>query len=94
MRFLIRALLFLVVIGGLCLGVAYFAAPRFIAAPAIEIKSPEKYLGQSTPLEFFVNGPSNELSKVEATLEQLRLDLTEAHAHATESSEAAHEREL
>ena len=70
MRFLIRALLFLLVIGGLCFGVAYFAAPTFIAAPAIEIKTPEKYLGQSTPLEFFVNGPSNEISKVEATLEQ------------------------
>jgi murein DD-endopeptidase MepM/ murein hydrolase activator NlpD len=70
MRFLIRALLFLLVIGGLGLGVAYFAAPRFIAAPAIEIKTPEKYVGQSTPLEFFVNGPANQLSKVEATLEQ------------------------
>lgn len=65
-----RALLFLLVLGGLGLAVAYFAAPSFIAAPAIEIKTPEKYVGQSTPLEFFVNGPANELSKVEATLEQ------------------------
>jgi murein DD-endopeptidase MepM/ murein hydrolase activator NlpD len=70
MRFLIRALLFLLVIGGLCLAVAYFAAPRFLAAPAIEIKSPEKYVGQSTPLEFFVDGPATDFSKVEATLEQ------------------------
>jgi murein DD-endopeptidase MepM/ murein hydrolase activator NlpD len=70
MRFLIRALLFLLVIGGLCVGVAYFAAPRFIAAPAIEIKSPEKYVGQNSSLEFFVDAPASQFSKVEATLEQ------------------------
>ena len=37
---------------------------------------------------------SARLAEAEATLEQLRLDLTEADAHATESREAAHAREL
>ncbi len=70
MRFLIRALLFLVVIGGLVIGVAYFAAGRFIAGPAIELRSPEKYVGQNSPMEFFVEAPRSEFSRVEATLEQ------------------------
>jgi hypothetical protein len=70
MRFLLRALLLLLVIGGLVVGVAYVAAPRFIAAPAIEIKSPEKYLGQNSSLEFSVEAPGTQFSKVEATLEQ------------------------
>lgn len=70
MRFLVRALLLLLVLGCLVVGIAYFAAPSLVGAPSIEIKSPEKYVGQSTPLEFFVEGPASQFSKVEATLEQ------------------------
>jgi len=70
MRFLLRALLFLLMLGVVGLGIAYFAAPRFAAAPAIEIKSPEKYLGQTSSLEFSVQAPGARLSSVEATLEQ------------------------
>jgi murein DD-endopeptidase MepM/ murein hydrolase activator NlpD len=70
MRFLVRALLLLLVLGCLAIGIAYFAAPSLLGAPSIEIKSPEKYVGQSTPLEFFVEGPGSQFSKVEATLEQ------------------------
>jgi murein DD-endopeptidase MepM/ murein hydrolase activator NlpD len=70
MRFLIRALLFLIVIGGLLVGVAYFAAGRLMAGPTIELRSPEKHVGQNSPMEFFVEAPRSEFSRVEATLEQ------------------------
>jgi hypothetical protein len=70
MRFLVRLLLLLVVVGALGLGVAYYAAPRFAPAPVIEIKSPDKYVGQSSSLEFSVQAPGSQFSSVEATLEQ------------------------
>ena len=69
MRFLIRALLFLIVIGGVCAGVAYFVAGR-MPGPTIEVKSPEKFVGQNTPLEFSVQSPGGKFSRVEASLEQ------------------------
>jgi murein DD-endopeptidase MepM/ murein hydrolase activator NlpD len=70
MRFLLRALLLLLVLAGVALAVAYVAAPRFVAAPAIEIKSPEKYVGQNSSLEFSVQAPGTQFSRIEATLEQ------------------------
>lgn len=70
MRFLLRALLLLLVLGGVALGIAYLAAPRFAAAPVIEVKSPEKYVGQNSSLEFSVQAPGTQFSKIEATLEQ------------------------
>ncbi len=69
MRFLIRALLFLVVVGGLVLGAAYvFAGTQ--PGPSIEVKSPDKFIGQNSPLEFFVQAPNGQFSRVEAVLEQ------------------------
>jgi murein DD-endopeptidase MepM/ murein hydrolase activator NlpD len=69
MRFLIRALLFLIVIGVLVLGGAWVAA-GFQEGPTIEIRSPEKYVGQNVPLEFFVTTPGAQPTRVEAALEQ------------------------
>ena len=69
MRFLVRALLFLIVIGAVVVGVAYFAAGR-IAGPTIVLRSPEKYVGQNSPMEFFVEAPRSEFSRLDATLEQ------------------------
>ncbi len=60
----------MIVLAVLAGGVAYFAAPRFTPAPTIEIRAPEKYVGQNSPLEFFVEAPRTEFSRVEATLEQ------------------------
>jgi murein DD-endopeptidase MepM/ murein hydrolase activator NlpD len=70
MRFLIRALLFLIVLGVIAAGIVYFAAGRIIAGPTIELRSPQKYVGQNTSLEFFVEAPASKFSRVEATLEQ------------------------
>ena len=69
MRFVTRALLFLLVIGGLAYGGAYVYAGTQ-QGPAIEVKAPEKYVGQSTPLEFSVETPDGRFTKIDAVLEQ------------------------
>lgn len=69
MRFLIRALLFLLIIGALALGGAYLVA-GMQAGPTLEIKSPDKYVGQNSQLEFLVEAPDGQFSRVEATIEQ------------------------
>ena len=69
MRFLSRALLFLVIICGLVLGGAYLYAGT-LPGPAIEMKSPEKFVGQNSQLEFSVDAPGGLFTKVDAVLEQ------------------------
>jgi murein DD-endopeptidase MepM/ murein hydrolase activator NlpD len=69
MRFLVRALLFLIVVGGLVLGAAYFYAGT-LAGPAIDVRSPEKYVGQATQLEFSVEMPEGDFTRIDAALEQ------------------------
>jgi murein DD-endopeptidase MepM/ murein hydrolase activator NlpD len=69
MRFLFRAVLFLVVIAALAFGGAYLYAGR-LEGPAIEIRTPEKYVGQTTPLEFVVDTPDGQFHNVQAVLEQ------------------------
>jgi murein DD-endopeptidase MepM/ murein hydrolase activator NlpD len=79
MRFLIRALLFLLLIGGLVVGVAYFAVGSIVSAPIIELKAPEKFVGRTSSVEFFAAapaapiaalGPGGQFSRLEAALEQ------------------------
>ncbi len=69
MRFLIRALLFLLVVGGLAYGAAYVYAGT-LPGPAIEFRSPEKFVGQNTQLEFSVETPEGAFSSIAAVLEQ------------------------
>lgn len=69
MRFVVRALSFLVVITGLAAGVGWFLAGRQ-AGPAINISAPEAFVGQSGTLDFTVSSPSGELTHVDAVLEQ------------------------
>ena len=69
MRFLVRAFLFLLVIGTVGLGVAWWLAGRE-PGPAISIQLPEKYVGQAGSLEFSVEAPGGLLQTVEAVLEQ------------------------
>ena len=69
MRFLVRALLLLLLIGAVVLGGAYMYAGT-LPGPSIEIQAPEKYVGQSTQLEFNVDTPQGEFTTVDATLEQ------------------------
>ncbi len=69
MRFLIRALLFLLVLGAIVAGAGYVLAGRQ-AGPSLDVRSPEKYVGQVSQLEFFVDAPGGNLAQVEAVLEQ------------------------
>jgi murein DD-endopeptidase MepM/ murein hydrolase activator NlpD len=69
MRFLMRALVFLLVVGGLVLGGAYIYAGT-LPGPTIELRGPEKYVGQSTQLEFTVDTPQGAFTNINVTLEQ------------------------
>ena len=69
MRFLVRALLLLLVLGALGLGGAYVLAGSQ-PGPSLDLRSPEKYVGQSTALDFFVEAPRGEFSRIDAVLEQ------------------------
>lgn len=69
MRFLVRALLLLVVLGALALGGAYYYAGT-LPGPHIEIRSPEKFVGQNTQLEFAVETPAGEFTRIDASIEQ------------------------
>jgi murein DD-endopeptidase MepM/ murein hydrolase activator NlpD len=69
MRFLFRSLLLILVLAALVYGGAYFYAGR-LPGPAIEIRSPEKYVGQNGQLEFSVDAPQGEFTKIDAVLEQ------------------------
>jgi hypothetical protein len=69
MRFLMRALVFLLALGGLAYGAAYLYAGT-LPGPDIGLRSPEKYVGQNTQLEFSVETPDGAFSNIEAVLEQ------------------------
>ena len=64
-----RALVFLLVVGGLVLGGAYIYAGT-LPGPTIELRGPEKYVGQSTQLEFTVDTPQGAFTNINVTLEQ------------------------
>ena len=59
----------LIVLGVLGLAGAYYMAGSQ-PGPSLDIRSPEKYVGQNTPLEFFVESPGGVFSRIDATLEQ------------------------
>ena len=69
MRVLRRAFLILLVLGGGSAGAAWFLAGRE-AGPAIEVKSPAKFIGQAGSLEMFVDAPGGQLTRLTATLTQ------------------------
>jgi len=69
MRFLVRALLWLIVLAALAAGVGWFLAGRE-PGPIIAITSPGEFVGQSAALEMTVATPDGRLSRVEAVLEQ------------------------
>ena len=64
-----RAFLILLVLGGGTAGAAWFLAGRE-AGPAIEVKSPAKFIGQAGSLELFVDAPGGRLTRLTATLTQ------------------------
>jgi murein DD-endopeptidase MepM/ murein hydrolase activator NlpD len=69
MRFLTRALLFLLVAAALAYGAAYYYAGT-LPGPVVAVRAPDKYVGQNTQLEFSVETPGGTFSSIEAVLEQ------------------------
>ena len=66
MQFMRRALLVLVVLALGSAVAAWLLAGRE-AGPAIEVKSPAKFIGQAGSLELFVDAPAGRLTRLTAT---------------------------
>ena len=69
MRLLLRFLLILAVLALVVGGAGWFWAGRQ-AGPVIEIRQPERFVGQATPLDVAVQSPDGVFSRVDITLEQ------------------------
>jgi murein DD-endopeptidase MepM/ murein hydrolase activator NlpD len=69
MRFLVRALALLLVLGLVGTGVGWILAGRE-SGPAIEIVSPAAFVGQSGTLELAIESPGGELAGLSAVIEQ------------------------
>ncbi len=74
MQFVRRALLVILVVGLGSAAAAWFMAGRE-AGPAIEIKTPDKFIGQAGSLEFFVDAPGGVLTQLTATVSQNGQDM-------------------
>lgn len=69
MRILIKFLFFLVLVCAVVVGGAWIWAGR-MAGPTIQLREPQKFIGQSTPLELRIESPGGKFSRVDVTLEQ------------------------
>jgi len=69
MRAVGRFLLLVIVLGAAAVGVTYYLAGRQ-AGPSIDIRSPQKLVGQAASLEFAVDAPGAQLTSLTAVLAQ------------------------
>jgi murein DD-endopeptidase MepM/ murein hydrolase activator NlpD len=69
MRALLKFLIVVAVLAALVGGGAWLWAGR-AEGPEIQIRQPEKFIGQSTPLELVVQSPDGQFSRVNVVLEQ------------------------
>jgi murein DD-endopeptidase MepM/ murein hydrolase activator NlpD len=69
MRVLLKFLLVLIVIAAVVGGGAWFWAGRG-GGPQIEIRQPQKYVGQASTAELVVTSPDGKFTRVDVTLEQ------------------------
>ena len=69
MRALMKFLAVLVVLGLIVVCGAWLWAGR-MAGPSIDIRQPEKFIGQASNLELRIDSPGGKFSKVDVTLEQ------------------------
>ena len=74
MQFLRRAFLVILVVGLGSAAAAWFLAGRE-AGPGIEIKTPDKFIGQAGSLELFIDAPAGVLTRLTATVSQNGQDL-------------------
>ena len=69
MRVLMKFLLGVLVLGVIGLGGAWLWAGR-MEGPKLEIRQPQKFVGQNTPLELMAQAPEGRFATLEAVLEQ------------------------
>ena len=69
MRTLLKLLSVLILICVVVIGGAWFWGGR-MAGPTLQLRQPEKFIGQATPLELMVESPGGQFSRVDVTLEQ------------------------
>jgi murein DD-endopeptidase MepM/ murein hydrolase activator NlpD len=69
MRTLLKLVFFLIVICIVVVGGAWFWGGR-MAGPTLQLRQPDKFIGQATPLELMVESPGGQFSRVDVTLEQ------------------------
>ena len=71
MRTLLKLLLFLILICVVVVGGAWFWGGR-MAGPALELRQPDKFIGQATPLELRVDSPQNQAPPTTTTQMRMR----------------------
>jgi hypothetical protein len=69
MRGFLKFLLSLLVLAGVVVGGAWLWAGR-MSGPAVELRQPDRFLGQSTPLELAVEAPGGRFSRLDVAIEQ------------------------
>ncbi|HEY5619051.1 MAG TPA: M23 family metallopeptidase [Vicinamibacterales bacterium] len=69
MRALLRFLTFLLMLALIAGGAAWFWAGR-AEGPRIEVRQPDKFIGQATPLDLVIESPGGQFARVEAAIEQ------------------------
>lgn len=69
MRTLLKFLVTLVLIAAVVFGGAWLWAGR-MAGPVLEIRQPDRFVGQSSPFELMAETPGGQFSRLEAVLEQ------------------------
>jgi murein DD-endopeptidase MepM/ murein hydrolase activator NlpD len=69
MRFLLKFLFYLILLAVIVGGAAWFWAGR-LAGPAIEIRQPGKFVGQTSTLELVTQAPQGKFTRVDVVLEQ------------------------
>jgi murein DD-endopeptidase MepM/ murein hydrolase activator NlpD len=69
MRALLKFLFVLLLLAGVCLGGAWWWAGR-MSGPVVDLRQPDKFVGQSTSMELMLQSPGGQLSSATATLSQ------------------------
>src|SRR5262245_59392531 len=69
MRALLKFLVFLTLLAAVVVGAAWWWGGR-MAGPLIDVRQPDRFVGQSTTLELLVEAPGGQFSRVEVQVEQ------------------------
>src|SRR5262245_54523323 len=69
MRALLKFLVYIALLAAVVVGAAWWWAGR-MAGPTIDVRQPDRFVGQSTTLEMLVEAPGGQFSRVDVQVEQ------------------------